>query len=73
MTNIEIIELFRSRDLIQKQLEDADIRNMAYQDSIRETLKTLDKITILLESDIYSRKDIVDKLEDLYSTIISSV
>lgn len=73
MTNIEIIELFRSRDLIQKQLEDADIRNMAYQDLIRETLRTLDKTILLLESDSYSRKEVVDKLENLYSAITSSV
>jgi hypothetical protein len=73
MTNIEIIELFRSRDLIQKQLEDADIRNMAYQDLIRETLRTLDKTILLLASDNYSRKEVVDKLEMLYSSITSSV
>lgn len=73
MTNIEIIELFRSRDLIQKQLEDADIRNMAYQDLIRETLRTLDKTILLLGSDNYSRKEVVDKLEMLYSSITSSV
>jgi len=73
MTNIEIIELFRSRDLIQKQLEDADIRNMAYQDLIRETLRTLDKTILLMASDTHSRKEVVDKLENLYSTITSSV
>ena len=73
MTNIEIIELFRSRDLIQKQLEDADIRNIAYQDLFRETLRTLDKTILLLASDSYSRKEVVEKLENLYSAITSSV
>jgi hypothetical protein len=73
MTNIEIIELFRSRDLIQKQLEDADIRNMAYQDLFRETLRTLDKTILLLESDTFSRKEVVEKLENLYSVITTSV
>ena len=73
MTNIEIIELFRSRDLINKQLEDADIRNMAYQDLFRETLRTLDKTILLLESDTFSRKEVVDKLENLYSVITTSV
>lgn len=73
MTNIEIIELFRSRDLIQKQLEDADIRNVAYQDLFRETLRTLDKTILLLASDSYSRKEVVEKLENLYSAITSSV
>ena len=73
MTNIEIIELFRSRDLINKQLEDADIRNMAYQDLFRETLRTLDKTILLLESDTFSRKEVVEKLENLYSVITTSV
>lgn len=73
MTNIEIIELFRSRDLIQKQLEDADIRNIAYQDLFRETLRTLDKTILLLASDSYSRKEVVEKLENLYSVITTSV